>query len=279
MNYRHAYHAGNFADVMKHAILALVIDYLKRKEAPFLVLDTHAGIGTYDLNGIEAQKTGEWRNGIGKVLSESDFPAELTPYLECVRSLNPAGAMTRYPGSPSLAAMLTRPQDRLALVELHPADLGTLKRTTVNDARAGIHHMDGYEALKALLPPPERRGLVLIDPPFEVKDELERLRRGLTRALKRWPTGLFLVWYPIKAGAQIERFHADLTMLGLPPTLAAEIHLHPQPEATGLIGSGLAIINPPWTLEKSLETLLPWLARVLAGDSGRQRLLWLVPQS
>ena len=282
MNYRHAYHAGNFADVMKHAIMALVIDYLKRKDAPFVVLDTHAGIGEYDLESVEAQKTGEWLNGIGRVLAENHPPPELTPYLDAVRGLNPPHTLLRYPGSPSLARSLMRPQDRLALVELHPEDHAFLRRNFARDRSAnlcpvGIHHMDGYEALGALLPPPERRGMVLIDPPFEVKDELTRLRRGLTQAITRWPTGQYLLWYPIKDRDQIERFHADLTMLGLPPTLTAELYIHPPQDQTILTGSGLAFINPPWLLERSLETLLPWLAQTLAVTSGSHRLHWLIP--
>lgn len=279
MNYRHAYHAGNFADVHKHATLALVIEHLKRKDAPFLYADTHAGIGAYDLASVQAEKTGEWRDGIARILAEPNPPAELQPYLDAVAAVNPQGGMNAYPGSPALAATLARPTDRLALCELHPEDAETLRRRFVGDKRVGVHHMDGYTALKALLPPPERRGLVLIDPPFEVRDEFERMRRGLNQAMKRWPTGLYALWYPIKARASIDRFHADLAMLGLPKTLVAELMTNDRDAPQRLNGCGLVLINPPWKLDEALGNLLPWLADVLAPQAGFHRLEWLVPDA
>jgi len=278
MNYRHAYHAGNFADVHKHAILALIIEHLKRKDAPFLYADTHAGIGFYDLASVQAEKTGEWKDGIARVQAEPNPPAELAPYLEAVSKLNSGGALARYPGSPAVVSALARPDDRLALCELHPEDAETLRRRFVTDKRVGVHHMDGYTALKALLPPPERRGLVLIDPPFEVRDEFERMRRGLAQAIKRWPTGLYALWYPIKARGPIDRFHADLQMLGLPKTLVAEIMIRPGDDEQVLNGCGLVLINPPWKLDEALASLLPWLARVLAPQQGWHRLDWLVEE-
>lgn len=277
MNYRHAYHAGNFADVHKHATLALVLEYLKRKETPFLYADTHAGIGDYDLASVQAEKTGEWKGGIGRVLAESQPPAELIPYLDAVRALNPDGGLRFYPGSPAVAAALARPCDRLALCELHPDDAATLRRRFAADRRIGIHHMDGYVALKAMLPPPERRGLVLIDPPFEVRDELQRMRAGLVQAMKRWPTGGYALWYPIKDRAAIERFHADLAMLGPPKTLAAELMIRSGDDPARLNGCGLVVINPPWKLDEALANLMPWLAKVLAPDEGSHRVEWLVP--
>lgn len=277
MNYRHTYHAGNFADVQKHALLALVIEHLKRKDAAFLYADTHAGIGAYDLGSEQAGKTGEWQGGIGRVLAEAGPPAELRPYLDAVTALNPAGGLRYYPGSPALAAALARPGDRLALCELHPEDAVTLRRNFAADSRVGVHHMDGYTALKALLPPPERRGLVLIDPPFEVRDEFERMRKGLAQAIRRWPTGLYALWYPIKARDPVERFHADLAMQGLPKTLVAEVMMRAGDDPTRLNGAGLVLVNPPWKLDESLAALLPWLARVLAPESGFSRLDWLVP--
>ncbi|HSV28410.1 MAG TPA: 23S rRNA (adenine(2030)-N(6))-methyltransferase RlmJ [Candidatus Omnitrophota bacterium] len=279
MNYRHAYHAGNFADVVKHAVQALIIEHLKRKDGGFLYLDTHAGIGAYDLASAQAEKTGEWRSGIGRLLAEDAPPAEILPYLDMVRGMNQGLAeLRRYPGSPLLAHALARPQDRLALCELHPEDNATLKRRFGADPRVGVHHMDGYAALKALLPPAERRGLVLIDPPFEVKDEFERIRKGMAQAAKRWPTGLYAIWYPIKARAVIDRFHADLTMIGLPKTLAAEVMTRAGDDPATLNGCGLVIVNPPWKLDESLATLLPWLAKVLAPDQGFHRLEWIVEE-
>lgn len=278
MNYRHAYHAGNFADVQKHAVLALVIEHLKRKDSAFRYVDTHAGIGAYDLASVQAEKTGEWRDGIGRVLAEPNPPEELTPYLRAVEAINPGGGVLHYPGSPAVVAALARPIDRLALCELHPEDADTLRRRFRADARVGVHHMDGYTALKAMLPPPERRGLVLIDPPFEVRDEFSQMRRGLENALKRWPTGLYALWYPVKAREPVARFHADLAMLGLPKALVAEVMVHGDDAPDRLNGAGLVLVNPPWKLDEALASLLPWLARVLAPGTGCARLDWLVPE-
>lgn len=278
MNYRHAYHAGNFADVHKHAALALILDYLKRKDAAFAYLDSHAGIGVYDLASVQAEKTGEWQAGIGRVLAAADPPAELLPFLSVVRALNPDGCLRLYPGSPMIAACLARPQDRLALCELHPEDAAALRARFAGDQRVGVHHRDGYDGLKGLLPPPERRGLVLIDPPFEARDEFQRLRRGLAQALARWPTGLFALWYPIKAKAAIDRFHADLAMMGLPKALAADIWIRGGDDPARLNGCGLVVVNPPWTLDRSLETLMPWLARTLGEEGAQARLHWLVAE-
>ncbi len=271
MNYRHAYHAGSFADVLKHAVLALVVGHLRRKEAPFVVLDTHAGIGAYDLAGIEAGKTGEWQQGIGRVLAAATPPPALAPYLDAVRGLNPDGGLRWYPGSPVLARALLRLHDRLALVELHPEDHAGLRRRFAGDRAVGIHHMDGYVALKALLPPPERRGCVLIDPPFEAKDEGARLCRGLAEALRRWPTGTILVWYPIKARSVVDRLHADIAMLAPPPTLVAELLLRSADDPFRLNGSGMLVVNPPWQLDQALAELLPWLTDVLAPEGGSWR--------
>lgn len=279
MNYRHAYHAGNFADVVKHATVALIVEHMKRKDGGFMYLDTHAGIGTYDLESEQAGKTGEWRDGIGRILAASERPGALVPYLDVIARMNRgAEEPNRYPGSPMLAACLTRKQDRLVLCELHPEDGAALRRLFSPDKRVGVHCMDGYDALKAFLPPPERRGLVLIDPPFEKRDEFDRLRTGMRHALKRWPTGLFALWYPIKARQPIERFHAELAMLGLPPTLVAEIIVRPEADPAPLKGSGLVLINPPWKLDEALAELLPWLAETLAPGKGGYTLDWLVPE-
>ncbi|MGE5518180.1 MAG: 23S rRNA (adenine(2030)-N(6))-methyltransferase RlmJ [Bacteroidota bacterium] len=279
MNYRHAYHAGNFADVQKHAVLALVIEHLKRKDGAFRYVDTHAGIGAYDLASIQAEKTCEWQTGIGRVLAAPSHPAELEPYLRAVDSVNPGGGVLHYPGSPAVVAALARPIDKLALCELHPEDAGILRRVFRADARVGVHHMDGYTALKAMLPPPERRGLVLIDPPFEVRDEFIQMRKGLVEALKRWPTGLYALWYPIKDRAPVARFHADLAMLGLNKALVAEVMIHGDDAPDRLNGAGLVLVNPPWKLDEALATLLPWLAEVLAPGQGFARLEWLVAEA
>jgi len=279
MNYRHAYHAGNFADVMKHAILALVIAGLKRKETPFFVLDTHAGIGAYDLEAPQADKTGEYLGGIARVLDAPLPPAELETYLAVVRAWNSDGTLRRYPGSPELVRGLMRPQDRMALVELHPEDVETLRARFHGDRRVGVHHLDGYTAAKGLLPPPERRGLVLMDPPFEVKNEFERLLAALRRTRKLWPTGITMAWYPIKGRPPVESFYQDIAGQGGPETLAVELLLRPAEDPFKLNGSGLLVINPPWQLREALERVLPWLARIVAPDTGSAGIRRLITET
>lgn len=278
MNYRHAYHAGNFADVVKHGVFALVIEHLKAKQAPFCVLDTHAGIGRYDLWSEPAQKTGEFRGGILKVMTGSPPPG-LEPYLAAVRAMNRGNEVRWYPGSPNLAQALTRPQDRIVLLELHPEDARTLADEFAGDPRIRVHHADGYVGLKAFLPPTERRGVVLIDPPFEATDEFARLMRGLRHAHRRWATGLYLVWYPIKHRAPVRAFHDDLIASGLRRILVAELLLRPDTDPERLNGMGLVVVNPPWRLDEALGRLFPdLLARFGAQASGRTRIEMLVPE-
>ncbi|MFC3165212.1 23S rRNA (adenine(2030)-N(6))-methyltransferase RlmJ [Ciceribacter thiooxidans] len=279
MNYRHIYHAGNFADVLKHAVLARLIVYLQQKDKAFRVLDTHAGIGLYDFSSDEAQKTGEWRDGIGRLL-EADLPdnvaALLAPYLDAIRALNPQGPITLYPGSPKLARMLFRPQDRLSAMELHPDDSRALARLFEGDYQVRVTELDGWLALGAHLPPKEKRGVVLVDPPFEAEGEYERLVDGLAKAYRRFSTGTYCLWYPIKKGAPIAEFHEALKALEIPKMLCAELSVRSDRETTGLSGSGLIIVNPPFTLKDELHLLLPELKRVLAQDRfASQRCFWL----
>lgn len=279
MNYRHIYHAGNFADVLKHAVLARLIVYLQQKDKAFRVLDTHAGIGLYDLSSVEAQKTGEWLNGIGKLL-EADLPANvaevLKPYLDVVRGLNPDGLVTRYPGSPKLARELFRPQDRLSAMELHPDDYRSLARLFEGDYQVRVTELDGWLSLGAHLPPKEKRGIVLVDPPFELEGEYERLVDGLARAYRRFSTGVYCLWYPIKKGAPIAAFHEALKATDIPKMLCAELHVKSDRDGTGLSGTGLIVVNPPFTLKDELHALLPELKRVLAEDRyASQRCFWL----
>lgn len=279
MNYRHVYHAGNFADVFKHAVLARLIAYLKRKEKPFRVLDTHAGVGLYDLASGEAERTGEWRDGIGRLAGsrlDADVAALLEPYLAAVRAANEGEALTRYPGSPMLVRALLRPQDRLSAIELHPADAAALEAAFAGDRQTRVTLLDGWLALKSQLPPKERRGLVLVDPPFEVPGEYERLVDGLGEAHRRFATGLFCLWYPIKAGAPVAAFHQALAASGIPRILCAELNVRSEDATTGLAGSGLILVNPPFVLEDELAILLPALTDVLAQDaSARHALFWL----
>lgn len=279
MNYRHLFHAGNPADVLKHAVLALVLDHLCAKPAPFCVVDAHAGIGRYDLASEPARRTGEAADGIGALFAKPLPHPALAPYLEVVRAMNPDGALRWYPGSPAIAAARTRPQDRLVLVELHPEDHGTLKAAFAGDRRVAVHRQDAYAALKGRLPPREKRGLVLIDPPFEQADELSRLAERVQTVHRRWPTGILLVWYPIKERPAVWRFHETLEASGVPRILLAELTLHPEDTHLRLNGSGLAIVNPPWRLDETLLGLLPALHAALPSAAGSgTRVDWLVPE-
>jgi 23S rRNA (adenine2030-N6)-methyltransferase len=271
MNYRHIYHAGNFADVFKHVILTRIIAYLKRKEAAFRVMDTHAGVGLYDLGSEETRKTGEWRGGIGKLLDATltGAPAEwLHDYLSVVRALNPEDGLHLYPGSPFLTRRLLRRQDRLTAVELHPEDAKSLKKVFAGDHHARVIELDGWLALGAHLPPKEKRGLVLIDPPFEEEGEFARMVDGLKKAHRRWPGGIYAFWYPVKDRAAVERFRQSLRETGIPKILDVSFSIRaPSPEAR-LDGCGMAIVNPPYVLPEELSEILPVLARLLGEDKG-----------
>lgn len=270
MNYRHAYHAGNFADVVKHAVLALVIEHMKRKPAPFRVIDTHAGAGLYDLS-LEPARTGEWRDGIGRLIA-ADVPAaqapSLAPYLAAVRAENPAGGLRFYPGSPVVARRMMRPGDRLVANELHAEDHARLRACFKSDPQTTVLSLDAWIALKSLLPPRERRGLVLIDPPFEVPGEFERAAQGLRDAVRRFATGTYILWYPIKDPNAAGVFHEEVAALGAPKRLLRADMATAAPRSDGrLTGCGVLVFNPPFTLPGSLETLLPFLRRVLAKDN------------
>lgn len=283
MNYRHIYHAGNFADVLKHVILARLIRYAQKKDKAFRLLDTHAGIGLYDLSSEEAQKTGEWRDGIGRLM-EAELPANvselLEPYLTAVKELNPNGGLKFYPGSPKLARMLFRPQDRLSAMELHPEDFARLHRLFEGDFQVRATELDGWLALGAHLPPKEKRGIILVDPPFEEEGEYKRLVKGLANAHRRFPGGTYCLWYPLKKGAPIKAFHEELQALEIPKMLCAELSVKSDRETTGLTGSGLVIVNPPFTLKDELHALLPVLKTILAQDRfASQRAFWLTGES
>jgi 23S rRNA (adenine2030-N6)-methyltransferase len=279
MNYRHAYHAGNFADVLKHAVLALVIEHLKLKSAPFRIIDTHSGIGLYDLAGTEAEKTGEWREGIGRVLAATLSPpagAALAPYLDVVRAVNASlsgatensATLRRYPGSPLIARHLMRDDDRLILNELHPDDNASLESEFARDAQTKILQIDGFTALKSLLPPKERRGVVLVDPAYEEPGELDRLVQGLKDASRRFAGGTIMLWYPIKDTRAIAAFRRRIAELGLDKVLVVELMIRSGDDPSLLNGCGLIVVNPPFTLEEKLKALLPELAGVLAQDKG-----------
>jgi 23S rRNA (adenine2030-N6)-methyltransferase len=278
MNYRHIFHAGSFTDVFKHAVFALLLQRLCAKETPFCVIDTHAGIGRYDLTSDPAVRTGESRGGIARVLAAADrLPVELTPYVDAVRALNtPDDPLHWYPGSPRLARSLMRPQDRLVLAELHPDDVIDLQREFERDRNTSVLHQDGYRTLKAHVPPRERRGIVLIDPPFEVTDEFERLTVALAAAHARWATGIFAIWYPIKERATIWRFHDALERTGIRKILNAELLIHAEDNHLRLNGCGMIIVNPPWQLDQTLEAVLPSLHDALEARAGGTKVEWIV---
>lgn len=282
MNYRHAFHAGNFADVLKHAVLARVIAHLKRKEAPFRVIDTHAGRGLYRLDQAAATRTGEWEQGIGRIIGPNAAPlpapinALLEPYLAVIATENIGDRLQSYPGSPVIARRMLRPADRLIVNELHPDDHAALAALFARDRQTKVLHLDGWTALKSLLPPKERRGVVLVDPPFEQPGELIRLTEGLREAVKRFAGGTYVLWYPIKNVKVIARFHRALVELGNARLLKAELTIRPSRNPEILSGSGLVILNPTFQLDAELAELLPVLARRLAqADGAGYALDWL----
>lgn len=281
MNYRHAYHAGNAADVVKHALLCRALLAMTRKDKPFLALDSHAGAGLFDLVMDErALRGGEWRGGIQKVLEDPAPHPLLDPYLDALDELN-AGQPERrfYPGSPWLMARLTRPGDRVMACELHPEEIPLLEEALKPFARARAYHMDGYDALSAFLPPTSRRGLILVDPPFERKDEYERMVKGLKAGLKRFSSGVWLLWRPIKTGGADAGFLEALQEVSA-PVLDLRLDFAP-PEAPGLTGTGMTVVNPPYGFAQEAATLLEWLTPRLAveGFRGRWSGEWLRPEA
>ncbi|MBI3434631.1 MAG: 23S rRNA (adenine(2030)-N(6))-methyltransferase RlmJ [Proteobacteria bacterium] len=278
MNYRHAFHAGSFADVVKHVVLTRVLVHLAAKPAALRVIDTHAGAGIYDLTGRDAAKTGEWRHGIGRVaraaiLAEAPR-ALLRPYLDAVAAYNRDGTLAHYPGSPLIAVSLLRRRDRLIACEIVPGCVRSLKRALGRDARAKVVEIDGWRALKAFLPPRERRGLVLIDPPFEEADAFALLGRHLAEAGRKWPTGIYIAWYPIKDRVGPDALARMIKRSGLAHVLRAELQVRAANDER-LSGSGLLVVNPPWTLENELGLLFPALADLLGDGDHPYRLDWI----
>jgi 23S rRNA (adenine2030-N6)-methyltransferase len=278
LSYRHAFHAGNFADVFKHVLLLQLIQALQRKEKPFCVLDTHAGAGRYDLYSMVAAKNREYADGIGRLWYQPELGLELNEYRNQVRALNPDGELHYYPGSPRLIRALLRLNDRLILTELHSSDHRLLKAEFAGDRQTAVHHADGYASLKAFLPPVERRGLVFIDPAFELRDEFDRLLEAVQVIHQRWAGGMIALWYPILDRAPSLRWHRALQELAIPAILCAELGVQPYDAPFGLHGCGMVIINPPWRLDDILHRLLPELLQKLrVGESGQTRLEWLTP--
>ncbi len=276
MNYRHSFHAGNHADVLKHAILLRMITLMQRKDAPLCYLDSHAGTGLYDLQGEDAGRTGEYLDGIGRLWARDDLPELLADYRQAVMLHNPGGELRLYPGSPQLVADVLREDDRMIVSELHAEDAQTLKDHFAHDYRIAVHQRDGYELPKAFLPVAEKRALWLLDPPFEKGDELQRCITAVQAGIQRMRQTVIALWYPVKDERLLRPFYQSIARAGLPKVLRVELGVRPTDTSLGLNGSGLMLVNPPWPLWEQLEETLPWLASQLAqSGEGSWRMDWL----
>ncbi|MEA1063037.1 23S rRNA (adenine(2030)-N(6))-methyltransferase RlmJ [Apirhabdus apintestini] len=279
LSYRHSFHAGNHADVLKHTVQSLIIEALKEKEKPFLYMDTHAGAGRYQLTSPHAERTGEYLEGIARIWQQDDTPAELEPYLSAVAAYNRQSQLLYYPGSPLIARHLLRPHDKLQLTELHSSDFPLLRAEFQKDERARIERADGYQQLKAKLPPPSRRGLILIDPPYEMKTDYQAVADGIHEGYKRFATGVYALWYPVVMRQQIKRTLHALEATGIRRILQIELAVRPDSDRRGMTASGMIVINPPWKLEQQMANVLPWLHRKLVPTgTGHATLSWLVPE-
>jgi 23S rRNA (adenine2030-N6)-methyltransferase len=291
MNYRHHFHAGNFADVMKHALLLQLVRALQKKDKGFVYLDTHAGRGRYDLQraavGTTQTRTPEWPDGIGRLwslISSESLPEGVSEYLNLVRQFdretgNLEATPRFYPGSPRLVRRVVRLQDRLALAEKQPDEAAALRAEFSGERAVTVQEMDGYTALRAMLPPPERRALVLIDPPFEAQDEFAQIGAALAEGLRRFPTAVYAVWYPLTERARVERFFTLVRELQPPPTLACELEIAGELSTIKMRGCGLLIINPPWKFDADAKPTLTFLAKALAhAPGGGARLEWIEPE-
>ncbi len=279
LSYRHLFHAGSFTDVFKHALLAQLLIALGKKDKPYFYLDTHAGIGRYDLSHPWAQKVREYENGIGRLWERKDIPAALAPYLDVVKAQNPNRKLRFYPGSPLIAKRLMRPEDRMVLTELNKADCAELKKLFENKRRVAVELLDGYQALKAHLPPSERRGLVLIDSSFDRSREFARIVAALAEAHERWATGMYAVWYPLMEPGDMRNFERNLEKTGIRRILKLELTVQPEDWTLTVPGCGMMVINPPWQFGDEARPLLEWLWQALSVEgAGGVKVDWLVPE-
>lgn len=279
LSYRHSFHAGNHADILKHATLCLILEALNQKDKPYFYGDTHAGAGIYSLASEHARATGEFQGGIAKLWQASNIPPLLAPMMNVVKHYN-GGGLRFYPGSPLFAKAMLREQDKLTLNEIHPSDAPLLAREFKGDRRAHIEAMDGYHFCKDRLPPSPRRGVVLMDPSYEMKDEYKKLFNALQDGLKRWETGTFALWYPVVDRATIDDLERKIRRQVKRPTLQVELAVTADSEGYGMTASGMIVVNPPWKLFEQLKELLPWLANTLAAEEdANQRLHWLVEEA
>ncbi|ENN93456.1 23S rRNA (adenine(2030)-N(6))-methyltransferase RlmJ [Bartonella bovis] len=274
MNYRHIYHAGNFADVFKHIIVTRIVEYLKRKEKAFRVIDTHAGIGLYNLSSPEAHKTGEWRDGVGRLLSTpipEDIKTLLHPWYNIISTMNKGNKeLIFYPGSPIFIRQLLRKQDRLTAIELHNEDYKALANNFAGDYQTKVLHLNGWLSLNSHLPPKEKRGFILVDPPFEKSGEFSRLIDGVVKAYQRFSGGIYALWYPVKYNKEIKNFLHALHKTGIPKILQLEMCIRKKLTPTTMNGSGMILINPPYLLEDEIQKLSPFLINRLGQDKSAQ---------
>ncbi|MDD1622909.1 MAG: 23S rRNA (adenine(2030)-N(6))-methyltransferase RlmJ [Methylococcaceae bacterium] len=279
LSYRHGFHAGNFADVLKHSLITLVINALKQKDKPFVYIDTHAGAGKYSFKSEFAQKTGEYQQGIARLWGHQNPPAELKDYLSAVRAENTGRQLVRYPGSPQLVKRLVRTQDRLVLSELHSTDFEALQHLFAGDKQVSVTKEDGLQRLDKKLPPLQKRGLILIDPSYEVKADYNKVVDALQSAHKRFATGIYGLWYPVIERGVTERMLQRLRDTGIPKQLRIEHCIAEDGAVRGMTGSGMLFINPPWQLAGQAEALLPWLNQMLTDGQGHWKVEWQVPES
>ncbi len=280
LSYRHSFHAGNHADVLKHIVLMLILENLKQKEKGFYYLDTHAGVGRYRLFGDEAEKTAEFVEGIGRLWDKTDLPPDVQRYVELIRKLNYGGKELRYyAGSPLIAAQLLRAQDRALLTELHPSDYPLLRNNFKQFENITAKRDNGFQQLKATLPPKERRGLVLIDPPYELKEDYDLVVKAVEEGYKRFATGVYAIWYPVVLRQQTKRIIKGLEATDIRKILQIELAIRPDSDQRGMTASGMIVINPPWTLEGQMRQILPYLTQTLVPEgTGSWQVSWITPE-
>lgn len=278
LSYRHSFHAGNHADVIKHIVQTLIIESLKQKDKAFVYHDTHSGAGRYDLFDERAEKTGEYKEGIERLWLRDDIPSAIQPYLNVLNRINEQKKLRYYPGSPKVGRSLLREQDRAIFTELHPSDFPLLLQEFRGDRQVKMYKEDGYARLKASLPPKERRGFVLIDPPYELKHEYQDVIDAMKEATTRWATGTYAIWYPVVYRRNIDLITQGLEKLGIRKILQIELGVAPDSDERGMTASGMIVINPPWTLEQQMQEILPWLQAVIAPDQGHHFVRWVVPE-
>ncbi|MDW6018545.1 23S rRNA (adenine(2030)-N(6))-methyltransferase RlmJ [Vibrio plantisponsor] len=278
LSYRHSFHAGNHADVVKHIVQSLILNALQQKDKPFVYHDTHSGVGRYDLTHEWSEKTGEYKQGIARIWQQYNVPEDIQSYLDAIKVLNQGDELRYYPGSPRVARAHLRPQDRMVLTELHPSDYPLLEQEFDRDRQVSIYKEDGFQRLKASLPPQERRGLVLIDPPYELAKEYRDVVNAIAQSYKRWATGIYAIWYPVVNRCDIEDMIEGLENLGITKILQIELGVSPDTNERGMTASGMIVINPPWKLESQMKEILPFLKQAIAPATGHYKVEWIVPE-